>query len=231
LIGRDRVLALIPARGGSKGVPRKNLRAVGGKPLLQWAIEVALESRYIDRVVVSTEDEEIAALGALMGAEVPFRRPDDAASDHATADEVIRHALAVIHPRPAIIVYLEPTTPLRLSDDIDACIDTVHHGRDFCVTLAPVRHPVEWLYYLGPENTIAPVLGPSRAARRQDVPVTHVLNGAVYAARVDAYLRSGTFLTPETAGYVMPAARSIDIDLPEDFDQAEFILARRSGLS
>ena len=226
MIGGRTVLGLIPARGGSKGIPRKNLRPLGGRPLLQWTGETALASRYIDRVILSTDDAEIAGVAASLGLDVPFLRPAAAASDTAGATEVISHALGELGESYDYLVYLEPTTPLRLAADIDTCLERLDQtGADFCVSVQRSVQRPEWMFYLGPEDEIEPAVGRFQAGRRQDLRECYVLNGAVYAARVEAFRRTGTFLTGATLGYVMPPERSIDLDEPADFDAAEAILA------
>jgi CMP-N,N'-diacetyllegionaminic acid synthase len=222
MIGGNRVLGLIPARGGSKGVPRKNLRLLLGKPLLQWTAEAAHGSRYIDRLVLSTEDEEIAQVGKALGIDVPFRRPADVASDTASAADVIRHAVTAIPEQYDYLVYLEPTTPLRAPADIDGCLQRlVDTGAAFCVTLSEVKTRPEWTFYVNNGGFLEPAGRRSAAILRQDLPPCFILNGGVYAARISAYLRTGTFLTDETLGYVMPVERGIEIDSFADLQAAE----------
>ena len=227
MIRGGKVLGLIPARGGSKAVPRKNLRSLAGKPLLQWTAEAGLASRFIDRLVLSTDDDEIAQVGASLGLDVPFRRPAAAASDTAGAAEVVRHALAELSERFDYLVYLQPTSPLRSTADIDGCLERLATGDgDFCVSVQASPQRPEWLFYLAANDRIDPVVGQFDATRRQDLRACYVLNGAVYAARVDAFDRSGTFLTDRTLGYLMPAERSVDLDELADFEVAEAILGR-----
>jgi N-acylneuraminate cytidylyltransferase len=230
VIGNRTVLGLIPARGGSKGIPRKNLRRLAGKPLLEWTAEAALTSRFIDRAVLSTDDAEIAAVGASLGLDVPFERPAAAASDTASAADVISHAIGALGRPYDYLVYLEPTTPLRLAADIDACLERMdHHGAEFCVSLQRSQQRPEWMFYLGEEEQIEPAVGRFQAGRRQDMRECYVLNGAVYAARIESFLRTSTFLTASTLGYIMPPERSIDLDEPADFDTAEAILRSRGA--
>lgn len=227
MIRGGKVLGLIPARGGSKGVPRKNLRSLAGKPLLQWTAEAALASHFLDRVVLSTDDDEISQVGASFGLDVPFRRPADHSSDTASAADVVRHALAELSERFDYLVYLQPTSPLRSPADIDGCLERLANGDgNFCVTVQASPQRPEWLFYLDANGRIDPVVGRFDATRRQDLRACYVLNGAVYAARVDAFERAGTFLTDRTLGYVMPAERSVDVDEMADFDVAEAILLR-----
>lgn len=224
MISEGMVLGVIPARGGSKAVPRKNLRVLAGKPLLQWTAEAALASRLLDRLILSTDDDETAKVGISVGLEVPFRRPFSAASDTASAADVIRHAIAAVEQPFEYVVYLQPTSPLRSTADIDACLERLATGDgDFCVSVRASHERPEWMFYLK-DARIDPVVGRFYASRRQDARPCYVLNGAVYAARVDAFERDGTFLTERTLAYVMPVERSIDIDELGDFAAAEAIL-------
>lgn len=208
-------------------MPRKNLRPLGGKPLLQWTAEAARASRYLDRVVLSTDDDEIASLGKQLDLDVPFRRPADAASDTASASDVIRHAVMAIPERYDYVVYLEPTTPLRSPDDIDGCLRRlVETGASFCVTLSEVMTRPEWMFYMNDEGILEPAAHQQAPSRRQDLPAVFILNGAVYAGEIGSYLRIGSFLTPQTRGYVMPAERSVDLDSLADFEAAEAIINR-----
>jgi N-acylneuraminate cytidylyltransferase len=142
LIGGRSVLAIIPARGGSKGIKRKNLVDVGGRPLIVWTIAAALGSRHIDRVILSSDDEEIIAAAEAAGCEAPFRRPASLATDEAGSAEVVAHALARV-PGYALFVLLQPTSPLRTSGDIDAALELLDaSGADFCVSVTEAEdHP------------------------------------------------------------------------------------------
>jgi N-acylneuraminate cytidylyltransferase len=224
------VLGLIPARGGSKGVPRKNLRLLGRKPLLQWTVAAALASRYLDRVILSTDDTEIESLGSRLGLEVPFRRPDEISGDDATAAEVVLHALRALDDRFDLIVYLQPTSPFRTAEDIDRALERlVASDADTCVSVheAPLR--ADLLFFTDGDSRLSPVTGSLPAPRRQDAPSCYVLNGAVYVARVRAFERDARFLTEQTVAHVMPLDRSADLDTPEDFALAEAALEGRGS--
>lgn len=226
MIGALRVLGLVPARGGSKGIPRKNLRAVAGKSLLQWTAEAASSSRYLDRVVLSTDDEEIAEHGRAVGLDVPFRRPAELATDSAPAAEVIVHCLDELGDGFDVLVYLQPSSPLRLAEDIDGCVELVAAGHDLVVSVHPVAERPELMFALGPGGELRPLLGRRSEARRQELGSWFVLNGAVYAARIAAYQSQATFLTPATVGYPMPRERGVDIDEETDLWLAEALLVR-----
>lgn len=232
MISGGRVLGLIPARGGSKGVPRKNLRLLGGKPLLQWTAEAARGSRYIDRLVLSTDDDEIAELGLSLGLDVPFRRPADVSSDEASARDVIEHALGHLGEAFDLLLYLQPTSPFRTTGDIDGCLGRlVASSADSCVSVTESPAKPDWLFFIGANSQLIPALEKPPRLRRQELQVAYELNGAVYAARVDAYQRAGTFLTDHTLPWVMPADRGVDLDELSDFDRAEAILRLAAGFA
>jgi N-acylneuraminate cytidylyltransferase len=232
VLNGGKVLGLIPARGGSKGVPRKNVRLLGGKPLLQWTTDAATESRLIDRLVLSTEDSEIAELGRSLGVDVPFLRPEAAATDEASAHHVIEHALASLDEAYEYLVYLQPTSPFRTALDIDGCLETLAASNtETCVSVSVSRAKPEWLFYLEEGSRLKPVLGELKSQRRQELRTAYELNGAVYAARVAAYRARGSFFSERTAAWVMPADRSIDLDELDDFERAEALLQPGAGVA
>jgi CMP-N,N'-diacetyllegionaminic acid synthase len=221
-------LGLIPARGGSKGVPRKNLRLLGGKPLLAWTAAAARGSRYLDRVVLSTDDADIAAAGKDMGLDVPFIRPGSLSSDTALAIDVIRHALELLPGFP-LLAYLEPTSPLRTSEDIDRSLELlIESGADACVGVREATEIPDWMFYAGDDHRLEPILGSFDPPQRQRSRPAVSLNGCIYVARTTALLASGSFLGPRTIGYEMPPERSIDLDSLADFEAAERIVAQRT---
>jgi CMP-N,N'-diacetyllegionaminic acid synthase len=216
------VLAVITARGGSKGVPGKNVRPVYGRPLIAWTVRAATRAHTVDRVIVSTDDEGIAEASRAAGAEVPFARPAELATDTASSIDVILHALDAV-PGFDLVVLLQPTSPLRNAADIDAAVERcVSADAPACVSVSLVEEHPQWMYRLGNDSRLAPVLpADSRASRRQDLPAVYSLNGAVYVARVDWLRRERSFLSPATVGYVMPRERALDIDTESDFQTLE----------
>jgi CMP-N,N'-diacetyllegionaminic acid synthase len=212
------VLALITARGGSKGLPGKNVRPVQGRPLIDFTIAAARGAACVDRVVLSTDDDEIARVAEACGCEVPFRRPAALASDTATSMDVVLHALDQL-PQHDIVVLLQPTSPARESGDIDAAVQRLLEANaPACVSVCAAEESPYWMFSLGHQARLKPLLDTPATTRRQDLPPVYVLNGAVYAARTDALKRMGSFLGPETVAHVMPRERSIDIDTLEDFE-------------
>lgn len=219
MIGARRVLGLIPARGGSKGLPGKNILPVAGRPLLAWTVDSGRGSRCIDRLVLSSDDEAIIAAARACGCEAPFRRPPALASDTAATIDVVLHALDEL-PDHDVVVLLQPTSPLRTGEDIDAaCERFAASGAPACVSVSPVEQSPYWMYRLGDNHALEPLLeAPAGATRRQDLPPVYALNGAVYVADTAWLRRSRTFVTRETVAHVMPAERSIDIDTAADFE-------------
>lgn len=225
MIRGKKVLAVIPARGGSKGVPRKNIKPLGSKPLVAWTIDEAKKSAYIDRLIVSTDDEEIAEVAMKYGCEVPYMRPAELAQDDTSGLAPVLHALKMISGYDYVVL-LQPTSPLRTVGDIDGsiekCIDLVANA---CVTVTLSDKPPYWMYQFHAEDRLKPVIELNQQIiRRQDAPDVYVLNGAVYVAQIDWFLQQQTFLSEETIGYVMPKNRSHDIDTHLDFLLVEEVL-------
>ncbi len=221
------LLALIPARGGSKGIPRKNIRPFCGKPLLQWSIDVALAAPSVDRVVVSTDDPEIAEVARAGGAEVPFLRPPELASDTAPGIAPVLHALEQL-PEVSDVLLLQPTSPLRLVADVEAIFALRRHARrEAAVSVTPsAKHPA-WMFVLSPQQQLEPLLPSEEAACRQQLPPAYALNGALYLASRSFLERERSFLTADTLGYVMPLERSLDIDSPQDWQWGEFLMQQQ----
>lgn len=228
MIQTKSVLAIIPARGGSKGVPRKNIRELASKPLIAWTIEEAKKSKYIDRLVVSTDDEEIAEVARQWGGEVPFMRPSSLSQDHTPGIDPVLHAISSL-PGYDYIVLLQPTSPLRTSEDIDACLEhCLRQNANACVSLTMTDKSPYWMYQLSNENQLQPVVVPDKPVlRRQDAPDVFVLNGAVYVAKTSWLQVTQSFLHTETIGYVMPKERSIDVDTELDFCILETIIRKK----
>lgn len=222
-----RVLALIPARGGSKGLPGKNVRELGGKPLIAWTIEAAQRARYVHRVVVSSDDEAIIAVARAWGAEVPFVRPAALAQDDTPSMDVVMHALEHI-AGVEWLVLLQPTSPLRTANDIDAALERCWQaGAPACVSVTPAATPPHWMFQLSDTGHLQALLPEDqRPQRRQDAPTWYALNGAVYVARIDWLRQMRTFFSRETVAYAMPPERSVDIDTALDWQLAACLLAQ-----
>lgn len=226
------VLGLIAARGGSKGVPRKNARPLGGRPLVAHAIQQGLASRYVTDLVVSTEDPEIAEIARASGAQVPFTRPADLATDESRQVAVAQHAVEFLERTRRktydAIALIQPTAPFRTSGDIDAAIaKLLDGGLDSVVSVAPVsQHP--WQMYELRDDRLAKSVDVARV-RRQERPPRYVANGAVYVARRDVVVIEGTFWGRECSAHVMSRERSINIDTPFDWRVAELLMGINDG--
>lgn len=214
-----RLLALITARGGSKGLPRKNVLPVGGKPLIAWTISAAIEAEFVDHVVLSSDDDEIIKTAMKWGCTVPFRRPTELASDTASSMDVVLHALDQL-PGYDFVVLLQPTSPLRTSRDIDAAFLLLQaSGAPSCVSVCEAEQSPYWMYRLAEDGKLEDLLPlPTAAKRRQDLPPVYVLNGAIYIANVDWLRSTKSFLGDGSIAYLMPKERSIDIDTADDFE-------------
>ena len=227
------IIALIPARGGSKGIPRKNIKLFSGKPLIAYTIEEVKRSKYVDRIFVSTEDEEIVKISNAYNAEV-IKRPVEYAQDSSNSSEVIKHALSWLEKEerysPEIILFLQPTSPLRTTEDINEALE-LYLNND-CESVVSVYKSQESPYWnLTIKNHfIEPLFGWDnfKEKRRQDLPITYSLNGAIYITSKSKFLENGSFFNEKTLPYIMPMERSIDIDNDSDFKFAETIMKKRN---
>ena len=225
-----KILALISARGGSKGIPRKNIRPLAGKPLIAWSIEAALSCDCITRTVVSTDDFEIAEVAKTYGAEIPFIRPSQISTDETPGIAPVLHALRAL-PGFDVVVLLQPTSPLRTADDINNAVEMLLHSQANAVVSVNAADVHPYLTYsLDDRKHLMPIVdGTGRKIhRRQDFPEYFALNGAIYAARVPWLFKNQNFLTKETLGYVMTIENSPEIDTELDWRWVEFLLKERS---
>ncbi len=227
MIEQKSILAVIPARGGSKGVPRKNIKEIAGKPLVAWTITEAKKSKYIDKLILSSEDIEIIEVAKKYGCEVPFVRPKELATDHTSGIEPVLHALNELEGFD-IVILLQPTSPLRTVTDIDNCIEKlIAEKANACISVVEADKSPYWMYSLSESGKMLPILGDDKLyTRRQDIPSVYVLNGAVYAANVQWLKAQKRFLTSETISYIMPKSRSYDIDTELDFLVCEELLKK-----
>ncbi len=230
-----KVLGIIPARGGSKGIAQKNIRPLLGKPLIYWTIEAAQKSAFLTRCIVSTDDVQIAELSRAAGAEVPFMRPDEISQDRSTAIEFMQHAVTSLADLDDIsydyVMVLQPTSPLRTSEDIDACIEMiVDSGADSVMSMYELTDmSLAKLKYI--ENgviTSAVSNEGTASARRQDAEPIYKRNCAIYLTRTDLVME-GDIFGADSRAYVMPEDRSVDINEPIDFEFASFLLKRNEN--
>lgn len=224
------VLGLIPARGGSKGLPRKNILPVAGRPLIAWTVDAARASRYIDRIVVSSDNDEIIGIARELGCDAPFRRPAELALDETPGIAPVLHALTQL-PGYDLVALLQPTSPMRMGEDIDGCLEhLIATGAPACITMREaIDHPY-WAFRCDSRGRMRPFMTPADKVptRRQDLPHAFVANGAVYVARVDWLMSSLSFETEATVGFEMSIERSLDVDTESDLKAAAIALALRS---
>ena len=231
ITGRGPVLAVIPARGGSKAVPRKNLVRVGGRPLLEWTLAAARAAMCIDRVIVSTDDEEIAAVARAGGADVPFLRPAELARDDSAGADVVLHATAWLKEHqgylPEYVVTLQPTSPLRTANDVDAAVGLARaHDAHSVISVSPAAQSPYWMVRVDADLQVHEFL-PGDPPTRQQLPPLYVINGAVYVTETAHLLQTRALYGAGTLAYVMPEERSLDLDTEWDMQLADLVLGAR----
>ena len=230
-----RILAIIPARGGSKRVPRKNLRPLGGKPLVAWSIEAALAAKQLDRIVVSSDDDEVLKIAAGYDPRLALRRPAEISNDLSPAIDYVRHALVELEqacePSFDIVVIVQPSSPLTTAADIDATISLlISSGADSAVSVVQLDHaihPVKLKTLQGDRLLPYWEEEQGRMAAHQ-LPTLYARNCAVYAIKRQV-IESGHIIGPDCRGFVMPRERSVDINEELDWQFAQFLAQRSSG--
>jgi CMP-N-acetylneuraminic acid synthetase len=231
-----RVLAVIPARGGSKGIPRKNIRFLCGKPLLQYTAEAALLSRTLNKVILSTDDPEIIEIGLKCGLDVPFIRPTELAQDDTPTLPVIQHAMRFLEEQGEsydAVCILQPTNPLRKPEHIDACVQIFLESSAtsvLSVLEVPVKYNPHWVYLQNSEGYLQLSTGESSPIpRRQDLPTSYHRDGSLYLCDRNTLMENNSLYGSRIIGYVMSDEYSINIDSEEDWERAENILCSRIG--
>lgn len=223
-----KILGLIPARGGSKEIPRKNIKNFCGKPLIAWTIEAAKNSSLLDEIIVSTQSQEIAEIAKSYGASVPFMRPSVLAKDSTPGIEPVLHAIQQL-PEYDWILLLQPTSPIRTADDICGIINFVKDKKaSSAVSVSEVANHPYWTFSFEGLK-LKPFFCSDNSYQRQLLPQAYSLNGALYFASSDFLMENRTFVTSETLGYVMPKSRSIDIDDVHDWQLAEYFLNSKTN--
>jgi CMP-N-acetylneuraminic acid synthetase len=223
-----KVLSIIPARGGSKGLPRKNILDLAGKPLIAWTIEASLKSKYITDTIVSSDDDVILSISKSYGADT-LKRPDELATDSSSSESLIFHILKEQEMQNKIydyVILLQPTSPLRDTEDIDNAFKfLVEQNVTALISIAKYDNKVlktfvdnDKGFIEGIRNNIYPF------QRRQDLPSVYMSNGAIYIIKVDEFMQNKSFWTDKTVKYVMDDIKSIDIDSVEDLIKCEKII-------
>lgn len=227
----SRLLTVVTARGNSRELPRKNVLPLVGKPLIAWTIDCARASASVDTLILSSDDPEIIEVAGAFGCPAPFVRPAELATDTASSIDVILHAVDAMGGDFDHVMLLQPTSPLRQPEDIDACVALCRdRGAPSAVSVCPTGKPLHWMFEIGEGATMSRIVElPDGGAQRQNLAQPYVLNGAVYVAQTDWLRRTRTFVGPQTLAHIMPRDRSVDIDSRADFLVAEALLRLRLG--
>ena len=229
------VLAIITARGGSKGIPGKNIKLLCGKPLIAWTIEAAIKSKYIDRTIVSTDSDEIMKVSREWGAEVPFKRPVELATDEASSESVILHALNWIQDNDNkyydYFILLQPTSPLRNEQHIDGAIEKIIEDQkaESLVSISEVSISPYLMKVVNRNGYLDDFIKQdNRVSRRQDLPRIYQINGAIYISKMEDYLEKKSFYMGNNAYYLMDVVSSLDIDTYLDFQIAQVLISQQN---
>lgn len=228
-----RVLGIIPARGGSKGVPRKNIRLLAGKPLIQYTIDVAQQAS-LDHLILTTEDAEIADIGKALGIDVPFLRPGDLAKDTTPMLPVLQHVVGYLENQGDyydLICLLQPTNPLRKVEHITGCLELQREtDADTVMTVLPVplEYNPHWVYFQKEDNSLVLSTGEATPIpRRQELPPAYHREGSVYLVKRDVLMEQGSLYGKKVVGYLVSPEESVNIDTLTDWQLAEQRLAER----
>jgi CMP-N,N'-diacetyllegionaminic acid synthase len=228
MIKKSKVLAIIPARKGSKRLPNKNKLDLNGKPLISWTIESAMKSIYIDDIAISTDDEDIVEIAKLYDIDVPFLRPVELSSDKASTMDVIFHTINFyksIGRYYDIIILLQPTSPLRTSVDIDNSFKLLSKDVKAIVSVCELDHSPLWSNVLPTNNSLEFFLKEDvQGLRSQDLPQYYRLNGAIYLSRINYLKTNKKFFGKQSKAYIMSTNNSIDIDTKLDFELCKLIM-------
>lgn len=223
-----RILSIIPARGGSKGIPHKNIMELCGKPLIAYSIEAAKKSKYIDKVLVSTDDQKIKEVSVSFGAEVPFLRPEEISNDSAKSIDVVLHAVNFLKNAGEsfdYVILLQPTSPLRSSQDIDEAIEKlVGSERESLVSVCEASENPVLMRKIEEDRLKEIFQYEGENLRRQELPSFYIFNGAIYIDTVEMLFKEKRFVDEDTIPYVMEKGKSIDIDTYFDARIAELYL-------
>jgi CMP-N-acetylneuraminic acid synthetase len=230
MIDGKKVLAIIPARGGSKRLPRKNVLPLNGKPLIAWTIEAAIKSEFIDKVIVSTDDKEVSEISETFGATIPFVRPSTLSSDTSTSVDVVNHALEFLHENNDvydIVILLQPTSPLRTTKHINEAMQLFRKKKaSGVISVCPTEHSPLWTNVLNENFDMSNFISNKfKNIRSQDLPTYYRLNGAIYIADITTFKKESTFmLSKNLFAYVMQPNESTDIDEKVDFYAAKYLM-------
>jgi CMP-N,N'-diacetyllegionaminic acid synthase len=221
-----RILSIIPARAGSKGLPRKNRIDLAGKPLIAWTIEASLNSKYITKTVVSSDSDEMLKIAKEYGAGI-IKRPGELATDTASSESVAAHVLEYIEEEFNFVVLLQPTSPLRNTEDIDSSFEKLfRENATALISVCETDNKILKAFKENKKGFIEGILNNKYPfMRRQDLPKIYMSNGAIYIVKVGDFLKNDSFYTAKTISYVMSGARSLDIDTKEDLKKVKESIA------
>ncbi|EMH6404191.1 acylneuraminate cytidylyltransferase family protein [Providencia rettgeri] len=225
------MIALIPARGGSKGLPRKNIKLLNGKPMIAYTIEAALNSKYITDVVISTDDQEIYDIALSYGAKDTFLRPKELAEDSSLAIDNYIYTIQRLEKEYNYnldsFIVLQPTSPLRSTEDIDnsICLFTENKA-DSVISFCEEHHPIKWHKYINKNNKLEDIFDENLLVNRQDIIPTYYPNGAIYIFSKNLILER-KYYSKNTYAYIMPRSRSVDIDTIDDFEYVQFLMDKK----
>lgn len=230
MIGNKKVIAIIPARGGSKGIKDKNIADLNGHPLIYYSIKTVLESKYVDDIVVSTDSERIRNIAIQCGAACPFLRPKELASDEAKTIYSVLHVVRKLDTQGSkydVLILLQPTSPLRTAGDIDSAIELFEKKKQDVVSVCESKESPVLCRFISDNGTLKNLTGEQSTVRRQDMKLTYHVNGAIYVNDITK-LTEETSFNDNPIPYIMPRNRSIDIDDYEDLELACFFMKRLS---
>lgn len=225
------MIAIIPARGGSKGLPGKNIKLLDGKPMIAYTIEAAKEAKEITRVIVSTDSKEIAEVAKEYGAEVPFLRPDYLATDKALAVDNYIYTINRLKQEFSLdiknLIILQPTSPLRRTIDIDKAIELfIRKKADSVISFCEEYHPIKWHKYISKEGVITSIFEETIANRQEETP-TFYPNGAIFVFKF-SFLKLKKYYSEKSYAYIMKRLNSVDVDVIDDFEYAEFLIKKKN---
>ena len=226
-------LAVIPARGGSKRIPRKNIKPFGGKPVIVWSINAALQSNRFDQVIVSTDDAEIAEIARMHGASVPFIRPPELSDDYTGTTSVIRHAIDwfQMHGKaPELVCCIYATAPFICADDIQKGLRVLEQtGSDYVFSVASYAFPIQRALRVMPNGRVEMFYPQHFSTRSQDLEMAYHDAGQFYWGHTSAWLGGNPIFSPDSASVILPRHRVQDIDTPEDWERAELMFSALQG--
>ncbi|MGM0938218.1 MAG: cytidylyltransferase domain-containing protein [Pseudomonadota bacterium] len=226
------MIAIIPARGGSKGLPRKNIKSLNGKPMIAYTIEAALKSKYISEVIVSTDDQEIYNTALSYGSKDTFLRPHHLAEDDSLAIDNYIYTIDKLKNEynydVSSFIVLQPTSPLRNTDDIDSAINIfLNNETSSVISFCEEHHPIAWHKYINENHKLESIFDENILKNRQDIRKSYYPNGAIYVFS-EKLIRERKYYSENTLAYIMPRCRSIDIDTIDDFNYVSFLMEKNN---